>query len=425
MGRPAIPLGGWGKVSAKLKSAPGVTPELWEATANYRDAYSGKRREVSATSNTEHKAETELNAKLRALAQEGPVRGTTKLHPGVTVAELAQQWEKWLYEESTLAVQSRDRYRRSGSYITGQFKDVDGLGSLKLRQLTRGRLTNHIMAVGAHSVPEAKSLRAAWSSMLAYALRFDAVPQNFAHGAIGKGQLVNTKKKKPRALTPDEAEKLFDLLDAAAADLNKPGPRSRVGLRNLIDVLTVQLACGGLRVHEAAAIHAEDVTENPDGSVIVRVHRGVVQKEGHGKKLAHGWEHPGKWLVQPHTKTRSVRLVRVDRIGAEVLRRRIAETRHADGLLFYSRTTHEPLNLANLRRTMRGVLGDTDLEWASTHTMRRSVGTMVKNAHGIEAASRALGHGQISTTQAGYIDDGNTAPDHTDLTEMMHGRRSA
>jgi len=422
-GRPRLDLGAWGKIRTTVVALKEGQPSRYRATASYRDRHSGKVAAITATSSTEDKAKKALSAKLRVRTGQGPAAGSKLLTPENTVIQLVERWEEWLYTKSTLAIQSRDRYRRTSRYVVdGYHGAAVGVGGLVLRELSSGRIAQHVYGIAELSVPEARIARAVWGSLMRFALQHDAVPSNLARGAAT--ELANPGRKPPRALTADEGEQLFAALDAATAAV-RPGPKTRKGLTDLVDAMTIQLAAGGLRIGEATAICSEDITYTDDGATIL-IHKSNVYREGSGRKIGpRKWEIPGGWEIQVTTKTHDVSTVHVDAVGTEILRRRADGTRHPMGLLFYSESTWAPLSLSNLRRTLREITGNTDLDWASTHTMRRSVATQVKAVHGIEVASKVMRHTELLTTIRGYIDAGTESPNVTSITQQMHRRKPA
>ncbi|MET4703298.1 site-specific integrase [Frigoribacterium sp. UYMn621] len=311
-------------------------------------------------------------------------------------------------DSSNAASGTKTRYRR-----TVELKIVPALGGLRLRELSSGKFTAAITIEAKRSPSEAKIMRAVCNGMMRFALIHDAVNTNHAHGAAL--DLKDPNKKEPRALTPEDAIGLFDLIDAARA-ASRPGPVVRKGLDDLRDALLLGLATG-LRISEITAIHEEDIIwEDP---VRVKIHRANVYQEGTGQKIGPGhWEHPGGQVIQPHTKTKDRRLVAVDEFGSAILKRRLGDLGQ-NGLLFWARGTRGPVSLNNMRRVLRRVTGETALDFVSTHTMRRSLATEVERVLGVEVAQKVLAHGELSTTIRGYIARETTTPDVREISRKF------
>jgi integrase len=52
------------------------------------------------------------------------------------------------------------------------------------------------------------------------------------------------------------------------------------------------------------------------------------------------------------------------------------------------------MSLANMRRTLRAALPD-DLAWVTPHSFRRTVASVVRDAHGPAAAQQQLSHAKL------------------------------
>jgi integrase len=68
-----------------------------------------------------------------------------------------------------------------------------------------------------------------------------------------------------------------------------------------------------------------------------------------------------------------------------------------DGLVFKNRDGG-PLSANNLRRSLRAALPE-DLRWCTPHSFRKTAGTVVRDAHGVEAAQHQLGRSRLATTE--------------------------
>lgn len=68
--------------------------------------------------------------------------------------------------------------------------------------------------------------------------------------------------------------------------------------------------------------------------------------------------------------------------------------------------------LSNIRSGLREALAPHEhLRWITPHSFRRSVGTVVRDELGVEAAQQQLGHRRLATTERHYVQRRNTGPD--------------
>jgi integrase len=407
VGRPGLALGAWGSISISPDPVKFPKANTYRALAMYRDRYTGAKGQVTASGNTGPKAEAALSEKLRARSAGGAATGSTALTSESTMRHLAAHYLASL-DSGNVASGTKTRYRR-----TVELKVIPALGGLRLRELSSGKFTAAIAKEAKRSPSEAKIMRAVCNGMMRLALMHDAVSTNHALGSAL--DLKDPHKKPPRALSPEDAVGLFDLIDAARTAA-KPGPVVRKGLDDLRDALLLGLATG-LRISEITAIHDEDIVWGDP--VRIKVHRANVYQEGTGLKTGPGqWEHPGGQVIQSHTKTKDRRLVAVDEFGAAILKRRIGNAGQ-NGLLFWARGTRGPISLNNLRRVLRRVTGETALDFVSTHTMRRSLATAVQRELGVEVAQQVLAHDELSTTIRGYIARETTTPDVREISRKF------
>jgi integrase len=110
---------------------------------------------------------------------------------------------------------------------------------------------------------------------------------------------------------------------------------------------------------------------------------------------------------QDHPKTsKSNRIVAVPSFTAEVLRERLVVVADEPGeqLLFFTRN-HTPLTTNNVRRKLRAVLDQAEIEGVTPHAFRRTVATVLNEAQGAELAAEMLGHTSSEITKAHYIAD--------------------
>ncbi|WP_166785044.1 tyrosine-type recombinase/integrase [Cryobacterium sp. Hz7] len=380
----------------------------------YRDKNRGTTKQITASDTTQDKAEKKLLAKLKRQHLSGPHRGSATLSPESTVGDLTSVYLEKL-DASDFAGATKTRYRQT---ITAHI--VPEIGEIRLRELSSGRFAKLINDLAETSLSEAKIARAVCVNICKVALEHDAIEKNLAYGAAGG--LSNPKKEDPRALTPDQTSRLFDQLENAKLK-SKRGPTSRKGFDDLMDALLLQLATS-IRISEATAIQAADVSVDDDGDTILRVHQANVYQAATGKLGPRIYENPGYQWIQPHTKAKDIRTFKLPEFAIEIVNRRI-KTAGSNGLLFHT-SEGRPLNLNNMRRTLRSVTGHTEFSFASTHTMRRSVATAVTNdpAHGVAVASRVLAHAELSTTIRAYVERKTETPDVRSVSSKFAWKRT-
>jgi len=407
VGRPSLALGAWGNISITPDPKEFPQAKAYRALAIYRDKHTGIRGQVTATASTGPKAEAALSEKLRVRGRGGAANGSETLDGESTMKQLAAHYLIDV-DASQAASSTKARYRR-----TVQLQVIPALGGIRLRELSSGKFTVAITAVSKQSPSEAKIMRAVCNGMMRFALQHDAVTANHAFGSAL--DLKDPNKRKPRALSPEDAIRFFDLIDAART-ASRPGPVVRKGLDDLKDALLLELATG-IRISEITAIQVQDIIWGDP--VVIRVHQANVYQEGTGHKLGpREREFPGGQFIQPHTKSKDIRLVTVDEFGASILERR-AKDAGQGGLLFWARGNRGPVSLNNMRRVLRRVTGETDLNFVSTHTMRRSLATAVERVYGVEVAQKLLAHDELSTTVRGYIARETTTPDVRDVSRKF------
>jgi integrase len=404
-GRPRTSLDSWGQLHYETLSDGRV-----RVRGSYRDSWGSSHR-IQRTG-----ADTKDADRLRiATAQKISARraggSRSALRPESTMRELAESVLAEYEGRSDMATQTVSRYRAS---IRNHI--LPTLGDLRLDEVDGHLLGEFLKDLNRNHPSEARSCRTVIRAMHTKGGR--AIQDNWAAGLPKR---LSRRRGPVRALTASSVSALFDLLEQDRRR-QRSGPTSRRAYATLEDVLTIQLGTG-LRVSEVAAFRAEDVVLHDDGRVQVMVHSAVVYQEASGKRTTPTggkravYETPGSYIVQEHTKTHQNRMVWADKYAAPVLLRRVDEV--GRGLLF-STGTGTPMNLNNLRRTLRDVLKGTDFEgWLSTHTMRRTVGTAVARAHGEEAAAAALGHASVATTRESYIERIQLAPDVTGVTSRL------
>ena len=80
------------------------------------------------------------------------------------------------------------------------------------------------------------------------------------------------------------------------------------------------------------------------------------------------------------------------------------------------------MSLANMRRSLRAALPN-DMGWVTPHSFRRTVATVVRDAHGPALAQQQLSHSTLATTEAHYLQRNTRGPDVRDALEKYAGQQ--
>lgn len=363
-GRARLEIGTYGDVHTARTPAGTVCAE-----ARVRD-WDGEVRKVTATAATAAAAKRELRDRL---ARRGTAAGTM-LTPESTIAQLAVAWLEDVRIRTDLAEGTKDLYRREVDSLV-----LPHLKSLRLREMSVGRVDQFIKRQAAVSYARGRHSRRILSMMLGYAVRHDALHHNPVAGITR----LKAPKRKPEALTYEQVE----LVRAAAASWRTGasvcGPRPDGQVR---DVIEVMLGTSD-RIGEALALRKCDIDDSrADEGLPMRVTVAgtlvVIQGEGVYR--------------QDHPKTsNSYRTLEVPEFTATVIRRRLARINDQPGdhLIFFTRRG-TPLAPNNVRRTLRKMLADAgvaDIK-VTPHSFRRTAGTLIARATDAKTAAEVLGN---------------------------------
>ena len=110
---------------------------------------------------------------------------------------------------------------------------------------------------------------------------------------------------------------------------------------------------------------------------------------------------------------------------AEVLRQRLVAiaAEDAEHLIFFSRN-RTPLTTDDIRRRLRAVLEDVELEGVTPHSFRRTVATFLDRASGPDLAAEMLGHSSTRITKEHYIQpDERVDPVTAEVLEALASKR--
>jgi integrase len=347
-----------------------------QARGYYRDN-NNNRREVTASGKTERAAQRALEGKVIA-ARDDFRGGDDVLSSSTTVAKAADVWLDWKDREGKSANTMRD-YR---GYVKNSVKG-SSLANLTIVQANDvARIEAWLTTIADDRGPAAaKGSRKVLSGILALAERRGAIPSSVMHRVRTPGVKPGSTGDRKctiedcdydcdkrhldirRAFTPAEAIRVQETADAAKADVGD---------------LAAFLFGTGVRIHEA--LHRVKWTH-------VDLEAGTVYVDG--------------------TKTdRSKRLLTMSDDLTERLRIRAA-THGTEGLVFGVTYFHtkagKPRDRNNVSKALRRVFAAAGVQWAGTHTFRRTVASwMDDNGCSLAEIANQLGHGDTNVT-AGYL----------------------
>lgn len=386
-GRARLEIGTYGDISTTSTAAGRVRAE-----ARFRD-WDGEVRKVTATGDSVKGAKQALRQKL-ARRSTATGFGTT-LTPDSTVADLAVAWLEDVRLRTDLADGTKDLYAREVNSLI-----LPHLKSLRLREVTVGRIDQFIKRQATVSYAHAKHSRRMVSMMFNFAMRHDAVHFNPVAGA---GRLA-APKRKPKALTYGQVEDVRRAARTWRTAKSMSGPRPDGQVRDVIEVL---LGTSD-RIGEALALRACDVDDSRSAQNLpmrVTVSGTLVAIKGKGV------------FRQDFPKTsNSRRTLEVPEFTAAVIRRRLKilddKGMDAEHLLFFTRND-TPLSMNNVRRTLRKMLSDAGLGElkVSPHTFRRTSGTVIARATDAKTAAEVMGNTE-EIAQRHYIAPEDPVP-HT------------
>lgn len=354
-----MPLGTHGRVRL-YKVAGG-----FQARTLVRD-YDGRTRHIERVGRSRAHAEALLKEAVRDRSRSDL---QARISPNTRVASLAEYWFESL---TNVAPSTRQSYR-----TMLERNVLPGLGQLHIRELTVGTVDRHLRTVALrHGHAAAKMTRSVVSGMCGLAARHDALPRNPVRDA---GHLPQGSRSAPRALTAAQARQLRALLtydDKAMA-------------HDVPDLVSVMLATG-LRIGEATALMWDDVD----------LDAGTVRVVGTVQRLK------DEGLIRRDvTKTRAgARHLVLPIWCVELLRARPARTGPVFPATRGKGLFRDP---SNVQADLRDALRTAGFGWATSHTFRKSVATLMdEKGLSARAAADQLGHAKPSMTQDVYMGRG-------------------
>ncbi len=362
--------------TGKWKRAPSARgAQRWRARCYHR-GWDGVVGEISRVAKTKRLATEAVEA---ALAE----RGNTDMEIRST-SRLVDAGTQWLTQ--IRRTDSRLSPRTVEAYETGFVRYVDVAGS-SIRGLTLAqaddpqRLRIFLQKVAdKHGTGSAKMAKSIVSGILRLAVENGVLPYN----ALRQIRPVASQVEKPtarrrdttRALTREERDQVIAYADKMALDESVSPPTRRK--RETVAGLVAFMAGTGVRINEARSIRWEHLD----------LEAGTVDIHGTKSKSARRRLTLPNWLVE-RLKDR-------------------AERRGAQGLVFSSphhlSQPERPWDSSNSAKAVARVFSGSGFPWATPHTLRRTVATLLHEA-GVPIARIAdqLGHADPAMTASVYL----------------------
>ncbi|GAB1644327.1 tyrosine-type recombinase/integrase [Krasilnikovia sp. MM14-A1259] len=349
MARPPLPVGTWGTIRTE-KLGPG----RYCARARFRD-YDGKTRDVEATGTTGPAAVRALKEKLRDRVAPNDDEITRETH----LSTLADLWIDEIIAEERVTRQTIDRYE---SVVRTAV--VPAVGRLRIREASVGRLDRFLREVAKDYPAAAKVAKVVLGQMFALAVRRGALTTN----PVRDTGRLRTPRRKVRALTIEQLESVRTAIRTWQQPTpGKSGPRPTGDLADIVDLMLAT----GARIGEILALRWADVDLAADHPTVT-IRGTIVFVKGKG------------FFRQEWTKSDAgFRTIVLPRFAVAMLMdRTLTAADNPHDAIFASRrgTWFSP---HNVRRQWRQARADTDLEWVTPHTFRKTVATLINKEAGL------------------------------------------
>lgn len=385
MGRPPLPVGTAGEVR--------VYPvrDGFRARCKVRD-YDGTVRDLERSGPTVSKAKARLREAVRDRRR---VEADAEITSETKLAEVVRIWLVDLRAE----VATGEKSPGTGElYETSALRITEGLGALRVREATVGRIDRFLAAISANNGPvSAKRAKTVLTGVLSLAARHDAIKTNPVRDTA---RIKYGEKKSAVAL---RLPQIYDLRVKLAAD-------QKAQDWDLLDFVDMMLATGK-RIGENSAI-TWDALDLDAGTVEIR--GTVIRVKGQGLR------------VKPKPKSRAgYRKLRLPSWAVDMLRcRKQRAVPNEWGVVFTS-----PMGLlrdpSNTQADLRDVFQRIGYPWVTSHVFRKTAATLLDDA-GVTARKIAdqLGQAQVSVTQDYYLGRKIASEDAARVLEIV-GRPDA
>lgn len=359
MGRPPLPIGTAGQIRVYK------TPSGYRAQCYFRD-YDGISRPVERHAETAGRARNRLREAIRDRDRPD---AAVEITPDTLVNDLAEFWFEEI-KERDLSPNTLTAYR---DRIDKQI--APALGALRIREVSVSRVDRLVKATKNSNGPgTAKLTRTVLSGMLGLAARHDALDRNPARDIAR----LHTENKPARAFSLGQ---VWDLRSKLAAD-----PVAVAA--DLPDFVDMMLATGE-RIGETAAITWPTLDLD---TAEVDISGTVVRVTGQGL------------FIKPKPKSKSHRRLELPAWTVDMLRRRQLRAAPNRWRAVFTAPRGGLRDPRNTQRDLRAALDRAGYPWATSHSFRKTVATLMDEA-GLSARDAAdqLGHAKVSMTQDRYF----------------------
>ncbi len=366
----------------------------WYATTYVR-LHTGKlrEREASSTKSAEDARRTLLRRIKDELESSAPVG---VINTRTTLSELFAAWIDAKVVEDQLKPQSESLYRQ-----VWRLHGDQQLGELRIRELSASRADTLIKSLPPNT---SSKMRVILVGMYGLAARFDVVATN----PIRETKTAKGETKPVRSMTVMELEEVRQAVRVYCAPGNRSGPPRGAMLPAYVELL----AATGNRPSEVLAIEWSEVDLLGDPPTVTVTGTLIDHSRIPGKPLHRQDARKGRG-TPPHT-------VLLPDFGVEILAKLYAIT-GPDGPVLKNRDGGW-VSPSNIRSALREALQPhPHLKWVTPHSFRRTVGTVVRDGMGIEAAQAQLSHAQMETTEKHYAQRRTTGPDVRAVLDKFAG----
>ena len=180
----------------------------------------------------------------------------------------------------------------------------------------------------------------------------------------------------------------------------------------MTDIVDLMLGTGA-RIGETLAIRWPDL--NLGAAIPTATICGTLQQQKGRPIFRQDWT----------KSTAGYRVVILPRFAVDMLMRRLVNSpaNNMHGAVFCtSRGTW--LSPNNVRRSWRQIRKETDFEWVTPHTFRKTVATLIDIELGSKSAAAQLGHASESTTKKHYVAKPARGPDVSRILQRFAGMDS-
>ncbi len=382
MARPPLPIQTHGEILAKQ-----LGKGRWEAKTRYRDFDGTTRqmRRVAATATAAKNAVKEAVRDRLGPAGDGEITGNS------TVRQLADVWWDEYIASKEVPAGTLHRYR---GVIDRHIKE--SLGDRRLRECTVSTIDKFLKAKTRNAGPSTASIASVLlRGMFDLAARHDAIESNPVLSAAA----VPKAKTQTTAFSLKDVAQLRRILREWDSGVDRSGRQRTTDLADPVDMFLGT----GARPGEIFAIEWDliDFTSSP---IRVRLTSTLAKDENQ------------RWHIQRHRKNhRDIDVPLPKFVEQMLLRRRVQSI----GNLVFPSSTLTPRIPDNFRVQWHAALKGTEYEGRLPREFRSTVGTLLRDAAGIEAAQHQLNHASLLTTEQHYAVPITVLPDHTAVLEQF------